>query len=197
MPILWIISYDAEVFCTKSLPLPRLRSVSLWLLQGFRSNIKAFNSFWISLVQNKRYGSTCIFLHGKIPVSLHHLFKGVFSNAPLTNFSSCCDKIFVQNNLRKSLFWITAGGYIHDDGNTMTTGWGHTVSHSQESDRNGCWYSVPFLLSIQNLSPWDGVAQIQGGFSLLDLTFLETFSQTHSELCFHGDSKSSHVDNED
>ena len=51
--------------------------------------------------------------------------------------------------------------------------------------------------SIQNLSPWDSVTHIQGGFSLHDLTFLETSLQTHLELRFHGDYKSSHVDSED
>lgn len=72
-----------------------------------------------------------------------------------------------------------------------------TLYHSQESERNGCWYSVPFLLSIHNLSPWGSVTHIQGGFSLHDLTILETFLQTQLELRFHGDYKSSHVDSED
>lgn len=141
----------------KSLPLPRLRSVFLWFLQGFRSNIKAFNSFWISLVQNKRYRSTCILLHGKVPVSQHHLFKGVFSKAPLTNFSPCCDKVFVQNNLRKNLFWITVGGYIHDDGNAMTTGWG---SWSHCIPQSGVWQK--WMLVLSTVSPFYSEPQPMG-----------------------------------
>ena len=37
---------------------------------------------------------------------------------------------------------------------------------------------------------------IQGGASSLTQTFLDTSSETHPKVCFHGDSKSSKIDKE-
>ena len=58
---------------------------------------------------------------------------------------------------------------------------------------NGCWDSSLIILLIQSQRLWDCKTK---GSSLLNETS-GNISLTHPEMCYHGDSKSSHVDNED
>lgn len=57
----------------------------------------------------------------------------------------------------------------------------------------GGWLLFSFIV-ILGPSPWHGATNIQG---VSYLTSLEMLSQTFPEECFHGDSKSIHVDNQD
>lgn len=86
-------------------------------------------------------------------------------------FSHCCDK----RNIRRGLFmWLT----IHHGGEGTVSGARETAAHTASTVGKQRWTLVPNppppFYSVQDLRPWDGAADIQGGSSSLGQTTLRT-----------------------
>lgn len=76
--------------------------------------------------------------------------------------------------------------WVCPDEEVLAMGACGTVTSASAGRRNGgpCWYSACFLLFIQDPSPWKGASHTGAAPCACP------------EVCFHGDSKSHHVDNQ-
>lgn len=107
------------------------------------------------------------------------------------------DQIPGKGNLRKKgllclhsraydpLWWDRPAGRVWSS-------WSHRIC-GQETEKDDCRLSAPFI-PLLCTGPQSNV---QGGFSLLWLSFLETLSLTHPDVSFHGDAKAPQVGHED
>ena len=56
--------------------------------------------------------------------------------------------------------------------------------------------TLPYFHCVRDTSPWNDVTHIKGGSSFADLNLYENAFVDLPEVCFHGNSKYSQVDNE-
>lgn len=104
--------------------------------------------------------------------------------------SHCCDQIPDRNNLRSQEFILAHAvsmGYLPGGERCRVC-----YTKSQEAEGGACCFSALSLFVIQSGTPFMVPPHLDWAFCPQFPVLKRT--ETHLEVCFHGDSKSSHID---